>query len=346
MKKDLQQITGYALEGEDLTLTPVDIIIKDGVITSIEDNPKAHRIWICPALFNAHTHLGDTIAMDCGVTGNLEALVTPPEGLKHRLLRSASREDLVAGMRSSIEGMIAGGIAGCADFREGGVDGVRALDEAAAGLKFRSIAFGREGGENIAPGLGISSTRDVPDTEKLVSNARKAGKKVAFHAGERDSTDVDAALAYGPDLLIHMTHATRRQLRECAESAIPIAVCPRSNWILGMASSRAHPPLTLMEELGCTIWLGTDNAMFVQPDMFSEMAFTSAVYGLPPATVLRAAVGGSVLSGQPFFLQKGVKANLFCVDPAGSNLRFSRDPLVSLTKRANPAVIGTNVFNL
>jgi cytosine/adenosine deaminase-related metal-dependent hydrolase len=101
-----------------------------------------------------------------------------------------------------------------------------------------------------------------------------------------------------------------------------------------------------MEELGCTVWLGTDNVMFVQPDMLSEMAFVSAVYGLEPSSILRAAVGGSVLGGSPFFIRKGVKANLFCVNPAGSNLRFSRDPLVSLTKRANPAVIGTNVFNL
>ena len=49
-------------------------------------------VWICPALFNAHTHLGDTIAMDCGATGDLTALVTPPDGLKHRLLAQASRE--------------------------------------------------------------------------------------------------------------------------------------------------------------------------------------------------------------------------------------------------------------
>jgi len=346
MKKDLQQIAGHALLGEDLTPAPVDIIIEDGTITSIEDNPKAPPLWICPAFFNAHTHLGDTIAMDCGTTGDLVALVTPPHGLKHRLLRAAPRNELVAAMRASIGGMIAGGIAGCADFREGGPDGVRALEEADAGLPFRPVAFGREGGELIAPGLGISSTRDVPDTEKLVSVARKAGKKVAFHAGERDSTDVDAALAYEPDLLIHMTHATKRQLRHCADKGIPVAVCPRSNWMLGVASSRRNPPLALMEDLGCTIWLGTDNVMFVQPDMFSEMAFTSTVYGLPPAVILRAAVAGSHLGGQPFFIREGVKANLFCIDTAGSNLRFSRDPLVSLTKRANPAVIGTNVFNL
>ena len=346
MKKNPQQFSGHALMGEELVPAPVDIFIENGVITAIEDNPRAPDIWICPALFNTHTHLGDTIAMDCGTTGDLEALVTPPDGLKHRLLRAASRQELVSGMRASMEGMIATGTCGCADFREGGTDGVHALKEAAAGLPFRPFIFGREGGEMVAGGLGISSTRDVPDVERQVEEAKRAEKKIAFHAGERDSEDVDAALAYEPDLLIHMTHATKRQLRGCAEREIPIAVCPRSNWMLGVTSSAKHPPLSLMEDLGCTVCLGTDNVMFVAPDLFSEMAFVSLLYRLQPASVLRAAVRGSAIFGPSSFIRKGSRANLFVVDPARSFLRFSRDPLASLVKRVNSAAIGTNVFSL
>lgn len=346
MKKSHQQVSGYALLGNELALSPVDIFIKNGVITAIEDNPRVPKIWICPALFNAHTHLGDTIAMDSGTTGDLEALVSPPDGLKHQLLRAASRQDLVSGMRAGMEGMIATGTAGCADFREGGIEGVLAIQDAAAGLSFFPFVFGREGGETVAGGLGISSVRDVPDTERLVAEAKCIGKKIAFHAGERDADDVDAALTYEPDLLIHMTHATKKQLRECAEKEIPIAVCPRSNWILGVASSSRHPPLALMEELGCTVCLGTDNAMFVAPDMFAEMAFVSTVYPLGPATVIRAAIRGSSIFGLPFFIQEGGRANLFIVDPARSALRFSRDPLATLVKRANSAAIRTNVFSL
>ena len=78
-------ISGQALVGEDLEIRPVDIVIEKGTITAIEENARAPLVWICPALFNAHTHLGDTIAMDCGATGDLSALVTPPDGLKHRL---------------------------------------------------------------------------------------------------------------------------------------------------------------------------------------------------------------------------------------------------------------------
>jgi len=346
MKKTLQQVSGLAFLGEELAPCGADIFIENGIITAIEENPRVPDLWICPALYNAHTHLADTIAMDCTVAGDLEALVTPPDGLKHRLLRAASRDELVRGMRASMEGMIAAGTCGCADFREGGPDGVRALAEAAEGLAFRPFVFGRDGGEAVSGGLGISSARDVSDTERLVADARQAGKKVAFHAGERDAGDIGDALSYEPDLLVHMTHATRRQLRSCADGGIPIAVCPRSNWILGVTASARRPPLALMEELGCTICLGTDNAMFVPPDLLSEMAFVATVYRCAPRAILRAAVRGSGIFGESFFIRKGGRANLLAVDPARSALHFSRDPLATLVKRVNSADIRTNVFTL
>ncbi len=231
-------------------------------------------------------------------------------------------------------------------FRERPLPGVLAFRDAAQGLPFFPFVFGRDGGETVAGGLGISSTRDVPDVERLVGDAKRAGKKIAFHAGERDSRDIDAALTYEPDLLIHMSHATKKQLRHCADKAIPIAVCPRSNWTLGVTSSSRRPPLASMEELGCSVCLGTDNAMFVAPDMFCEMAFVSTVYKISPAAVLGAAVRGSEVFGLPFFIREGGRANLFVADPARSALHFSRDPLATLVKRANTAAIRTNVFSL
>ena len=284
--------------------------------------------------------------MDCGMNGDLASLVTPPDGLKHRLLAAASHQDLVTGMRASIEGMIAGGTAGCADFREGGLQECLHSEKQQKGLLFRPLIFGRDGGEAVADGLGISSTRDIAGADTLVAEARRAGKKIALHAGERDAADIDEALALEPDLLIHCTHATKKQLRECADRQIPIAVCPRSNWTLGVTSSAHHPPLQLMQDLGCTILLGTDNVMFVPPDMFSEMAFTSTVYRIDPKVLLRAAVQGSELTGHSFFIRKGVRANLFTIDPAQSSLHFSRDPVASIIKRASSCQISHNVFNL
>ena len=346
MKNTSHIISGQAFIGEELESRLVDIVIDSGIITAIEENPKVPRLWICPAFFNAHTHLGDTIAMDGGVKGDLESLVTPPDGLKHRLLAAASRQALVRGMHASILGMIAGGMAGCADFREGGVAGISAIREAAEGLSFRPVIFGRDGGEGVADGLGISSTRDIPQTDTLVAEARRAGKKIAVHAGERDSADVDEALALDPDLLIHCTHATKKQLRECADRQIPIAVCPRSNWTLGVSSSARHPPVRLMQEMGCALLLGTDNVMFVSPDLFSEMAFTSTIYRMDPKALLHAAVKGSEMTGISFFIRKGARANLFTIDPAQSALQFSRDPLTSMIKRSSCCLSAHNIFNL
>ncbi len=105
-------------------------------------------------------------------------------------------------------------------------------------------------------------------------------------------------------------------------------------------------PCRLMQDLGCKIVLGTDNVMFVPPDMLSEMAFTSAVYRIDPQILLRAAIQGSELTGTSFFIRTGVRANLFTIDPAQSSLHFSRDPVTSIIKRASFCQIGHNVFNL
>ncbi len=179
----------------------------------------------------------------------------------------------------------------------------------------------------------------------MVDRVRRAGGLVAFHAGERDAGDVDDALDCEPDFVVHMTHATEAQLRRCADEAIPIAVCPRSNWRLGMAVDSAHPPIARMLELGCRVLLGTDNAMFVPPDMAGELAFTSVVYGLEPAALLRAGIDGAAVTGSPTWLEPGAIASFFVVDPLRAGLSFSRDPVASLVRRLDTGSIKTNVFN-
>lgn len=340
-----QVISGKALVGEDLTLVPVDITVEQGLITAIEEARKVPDLWICPALFNAHTHLGDTVAMDCTTGGDLESLVTPPDGLKHKLLARVSHAELVSGMQQSIRLMAGRGTAGCADFREGGISGVRAIREAADGQNFRIVIFGREGGETIAHGLGVSSSRDVPALEEIVMRAKNLGRMVAFHAGEKDSLDIETALSFDPDLIIHATHATDTQLKQCADTDVPIAICPRSNWTLSVTRSSEHPPVKRMLELGCRIFLGTDNVMFVQPDLLSEMAFLHTVYRIGPVDALRMAVAGSSLRGDPFFIESGARANFFVLDPLNSNLSFSKDPVAALVNRAFSSGICKNVFN-
>jgi cytosine/adenosine deaminase-related metal-dependent hydrolase len=331
------EVTGLALVGRELEPRPARISVEQGVIREIAELPSAPPAWICPAFFNAHTHIGDTVGMDVPLQGSLEELVTPPDGLKHRILRETPRPALVAGMRASIGVMVRSGTLGFADFREGGRDGVRDLREAAEGLPCRPVIFGRDGGEEMAEGLGIPSIRDSPDAGDAVARARKTGKLVAFHAGERDALDIDGALAYDPDLLIHCTHATDGQLRKIADRGIPVAVCPRANWTLGITSSADHPPVRRMLGLGCRLLLGTDNAMFVQPDLWGEMAFLHAVYRIDPREVLGMAIRGSAEFLVPSFIEQGSPARFLVIDAAGSNLAASRDPVASLVKRAGPS---------
>ncbi|MCU0632742.1 MAG: amidohydrolase family protein [Methanolinea sp.] len=342
-------VEGRALLGEELEEAPVTVVVKDGIIHRIEhlSGNTGGIPWICPAFFNAHTHLGDSLAMDIPLTGSLDDLVKPPDGLKHRILRSATHDELVKGMRLTLRTMADSGTAGCADFREGGVEGVKALLQAGEGIPCRTIIFGREGGEDIAQGLGISSARDVKEgLEAMVSSARRSGRLVAFHSGERDAGDVDTALEYTPDLLIHCTHATRSQLRRIADMGIPVAVCPRANWRFGVTKSPDHPPVQTMLALGCRILLGTDNAMCVQPDMWREAHFLSTIYGTQPRDALMAATFGSSLFTCSFYLKEGNMANFLLVDPGGSNLGLSRDMVGALVNRAGPGNIVRKVINL
>lgn len=338
--------SGLALLGPDLEPRPADVVVEAGRIVAIEERRRAPARWISPAFFNAHTHLGDTIAMDVSASGDLAALVRPPDGLKHRMLRAASANDCRNGIRASLKRMLRGGTTGCADFREGGARGIDLLREAARRLPCRVIGLGRDGGEAVADGAGIASARDVVDYLEVVARVRKRGGLVAFHAGERDPEDVDRALDCRPDLVVHMTHATDRQLRHCADEGIPIAVCPRSNWRLGVTHGMDRPPIGRMFDLGCRVVLGTDNAMFVSPDLAQEMMFASFVYRIDATRLLRAAVEGAAVIGSPCWIETGGRANFLVIDPARGGVNFSRDPVATLVQRLDSCMIETNVFNL
>lgn len=340
-----RMISGNALVGDDLTLLQVEITIEQGIITAIDESNKVHDLWICPAFFNAHTHLGDTVGMDGVLSGDLESLVTPPHGFKHRLLATTPQKEIMKAIRSSAYLMVRRGCAGCADFREGGISGVSVFRQAVKNLPFQPLIFGRDGGEKTAEGLGISSIRDVPDIERIVSDAKGSGKLVAFHAGEKDDRDIEAALSYDPDLIIHATHASDTELKQCADHNIPIAICPQSNWILSVTQSRNNPPVQRMLDTGCRIFLGTDNAMFVQPDMLAEMTFLHTIYRIDPENAIRMAVGASTLLKEPFFIKKGAHANFFILNPRRSNLLFSKNIAASIVKRGFSIGSCKNVFN-
>ncbi|NLV28319.1 MAG: amidohydrolase family protein [Methanomicrobiales archaeon] len=327
-------VSGTALTGEDLEARDVTVVVENGIITAIEDERSVPPNWICPAFFNAHTHIADTVAMDIPCTGTLEELVTPPSGLKHKILENTTRADLIGAMKDTICEMIHSGTFGFADFREGGPEGVSALREAAAGMHIKPIIFGRNGGEQYADGAGISSSRDIASWDEVASRMKREGKIVGVHAGEKDSDDIDSALDGDPDFLVHLTHATKKQIREIADRDIPVVICSRSNFLLGVTRDAGHPPVHEMLKAGVRILIGTDNTMFIQPDMMQEIAFLHTVYRVPEQIIIKSATCGFPPAGITHSLKKGNKASFFVLDASWGNIHHSRDIKSTIVKRA------------
>ena len=347
-----KQFSGLALLGSDFELTQATISCTDGVITAIEEEKNSSPYWICPGLCNAHTHLADTLAMDVSRQGSLTSLVTPPHGLKHRILAASSESELIRGMLSSLQTLSGTGTSSCIDFREGGEMGILHLSQAAEMHKKQNphactpIILGRDGGEQLpeAHGAGISSTRDEADYQKIAAEMHKQGKIIAFHAGECDAGDIETAIACEPDLLVHATHATKKQIKILSEKQIPICVCPRSNFILGVTNSAKHPPIQEMLDADISLSLGTDNVMFVQPDILSELKILDTIYKLDPKDALQMAISGSSIHHRSPYISIGNPANFFLIDPTRSNLQFSINPLASIVRRVTSADIIDSYF--
>jgi len=332
-------LQGKLLLGERFELTEGRVVVENGVIVDVSEDRCEHPYLIAPSLFNAHTHVGDSVFKDPPLDG-LDELVKPPDGLKHRVLGSTQRYQKIEAMRLSAIQMLASGCTGFADFREEGLDGVRQLDEAVDGLCIEPLRFGRPNGDDIGEllsmcdGLGISGCHDHPwdVLVRWASACRRAGKMLCVHAGERDGGDVSAALELEPDVLVHMVHASDAELKRCADEDISVVVCVRSNMLTGVGV----PGVKKMLELGINVGCGTDNVMLASCDPLEEMHALSWVLRLGEEDVLsmltwrarRAyGLGGGVI-------EEGEPADLMVLDLSTPNLRGCASPLRSLVRRA------------
>lgn len=241
---------------------------------------ESTRSLILPGFVNAHTHIGDSFAYPAP-KGSLEETVAPPNGYKHRMLRSASREQKVVGMRSAGELMLRSGTTRFIDFREEGLEGVEELREALGDLSSvpDPVILGRPTGADASDeelsqllrqsdGIGMSAVRDwsIEHLKTVSRSAKSQGKRFAIHASESVRENIDLVLDLRPDFIVHMSSATDDDLRVCADAQIPVVVCPRSNEFFGI---RLDIPRML--SAGVELALGTDNGMISRPDMFEEM---------------------------------------------------------------------------
>ena len=256
------------------------------IVESGSGNPPKKPVCkglITPSFVNAHTHIGDSFIRNRNIklTSNIEALVAPSDGLKHRLLREVSDDEIIDGMEKSIDTMIKAGTNCFCDFREMGILGICQLKTALKFLNISSVILSRPDtliyNKNEvdlllknSDGIGLSSISDwdYSEIEKIARHTKKENKIFAFHASERIREDINLILDLKPDFLVHMVKAEESDLIRVKECDIPVVLCPRSNSFFGL-----KPDIKLLKKVGIELLLGTDNAMLNSPDVLDELKY-------------------------------------------------------------------------
>lgn len=242
---------------------------------------------IVPTFVNAHTHIGDSFIREknLALPKNIEKLVKPPNGLKHKLLREVSDEEIIKGMERSISIMLKSGTRYFCDFRENGILGISQLKAAVHKWNVKSLILSRPdlieyNNDEVdillknSDGIAISSISDwdYSELQKIARDTNKRKKIFALHASERIREDIDDILDLKPNFLIHMLKATISDLKIVKDNNIPIVVCPRANSFYGL-----KPNFELYKKAGNILLIGTDNAMINTPAIIDEINYIKSI---------------------------------------------------------------------
>ncbi|MGQ0771312.1 MAG: amidohydrolase family protein [Nitrososphaerota archaeon] len=333
-------------------------------------------LLLVPGFINTHTHIGDSIAKDVTLVGSVDSKIHPILGSKQRILSRTKPEYLTSFMKNTCHSMIKKGITTFVDFREGGLDGILLLRKALTQVPIRAVVLGRieyyqnknQIQKNISlphaqkkelqsvlqncDGIGISGPNE--NSNSVLLHYSKTKKIRAIHSAETiqssskskkmtGKTETTRALIARPHFIVHMTYATKSDLRNAAKKTRGIVICPRANASL----AEGIPDFMSMEKNGCTVTIGTDNVMINSPDMFKEMDYLWKVHmglykkRIDPRQILKmATVNGGILLGKKIgSVEPGYFADGIFLDKHALDLEPMHNPYASIVHRASESSI-------
>jgi len=361
IKKTNVQISGHTFQkiSSKISSTKNKVINCDGLL-------------LIPGLINSHTHIGDSIGKDIGLNKDPDSKIHPIFGIKQKILKETPSKKLEQFMRKTVRSMIKKGITTFVDFREGGLDGVLLVRKVVGNMPIRSIILGRieyyqsknQIKKNIpipeshkkqldillknCEGLGISGANENSDfTLKQLSKTKKIR---AIHSAETKESDLISkqitkktesarCMLLKPNFLVHMTHASKNDLKLAAKNTNGIVVCPRANASL----AEGIPDIEKMIKMKCNLAIGTDNVMINSPDLFREMDFlwkvTMGIHKkrIDPKQILKMATvnAGKLLNQKIGCVKEGYLADGVFIKKQDLDLDPIHNPYASIVHRAN-----------
>jgi len=329
-------------------------------------------LLLIPGLINSHTHIGDSIAKDIALDKDPDSKINPIFGIKQKILKETEPRKLIYYMRKTVISMLKKGTTTFVDFREGGLDGVLLMQKALSNTPIRSIILGRieyyQSKEQIkrntpipqsyhnqvdallknCDGIGISGSNENSDSS--LKQFSKIKKIRAIHCAETKQsylkskqttrkTEPKRSMLLKPDFLVHMTHASKSDLKFVSKKIKGIVVCPRANASL----AEGIPDIVQMMKVNCNVTIGTDNIMINSPDMFREMDFLWKVTmgthqkRIQPKTILKMATvnAGKLLNKKIGCIKEGYLADAIFIKKNDLDLDPLQNPYASIVHRAS-----------
>ena len=340
--------------------------------------PSKNKIVNCkgllliPGLINSHTHIGDSVAKDIALNKSTDSKIHPMFGIKQKILRETEPKKLILFMRKSAKSMIKKGITTFVDFRESGLEGILLIQKALSGIPIRAVILGRiefyqtindikkntpipksylnqlESVLKNCDGLGISGSNENSDS--VLRQLSKTKKIRAIHCAETKQsylkskqitkkTEPQRCMLLKPNFLVHMTYASKSDLRLVSKKINGIVVCPRANASL----AEGIPDIVQMMKMNCNVAIGTDNIMINSPDMFREMDFLWKVTmginqkRIEPKKILKMATvnAGKLLGRKIGCIKKGYLADGVFIKKNNLDLDPLQNSYASIVHRAN-----------